>query len=210
MEQASAEPPQQSDLPLDHFQPYALWLCRQERRRTQYYVSQEKLVPQTSWAPIALEPTTGTAATAKNTLKNFYATSFHYVEFRSMAIRLKFDDICPVINRSHSMAHGHTIDRQVQADAVWLVALIPAICDQSSLEVAKAFNSAAGRSLNCQECRGQIEGEEASFAVEDPDSPKCFPRLFTYLARKLLLSSAKKPPEYFLKHYLGTHTNLIT
>ncbi|MBK8128113.1 MAG: hypothetical protein IPK53_03955 [bacterium] len=27
----------------------------------------------------------------------------------------KFDDICPVIDLSHSMAHGHTIDRQVQA-----------------------------------------------------------------------------------------------
>ncbi len=46
------------------------------------------------------------------------------------------------------------------------------------------------------------------FAVEDPDAPENWPRLWIIWRGNALMSSAKGH-EYFLKHYLGTHTNSV-
>jgi nitrate reductase alpha subunit len=80
-----------------------------------HYVGQEKLVPQTSWAPIAF----GTDWSAPPRLQN--TPSFHYVNSDQWRYDRKFEEICPVADRSHSMAHGHTMDKQIQAvRAGWL------------------------------------------------------------------------------------------
>jgi nitrate reductase alpha subunit len=47
------------------------------------------------------------------------------------------------------------------------------------------------------------------FSVEDPDAPENWPRLWFIWRGNALMSSAKGH-EYFLKHYLGTHTNAIS
>jgi nitrate reductase alpha subunit len=46
------------------------------------------------------------------------------------------------------------------------------------------------------------------FAVEDPDAPENWPRLWIIWRGNALMSSAKGH-EYFLKHYLGTHHNTV-
>ena len=46
------------------------------------------------------------------------------------------------------------------------------------------------------------------FAVTDPDAPENWPRTW-YIWRGNALMSSAKGHEYFLKHYLGTHTNAI-
>ena len=52
------------------------------------------------------------------------------------------------------------------------------------------------------------EEKRLHFAVEDPDAPGNWPRVWLIWRGNALLSSAKGH-EYFLKHYLGTHHNSI-
>ncbi|MBI3194550.1 MAG: nitrate reductase subunit alpha, partial [Ignavibacteriae bacterium] len=47
------------------------------------------------------------------------------------------------------------------------------------------------------------------FSVEDPDAEENWPRVW-YIWRGNALMSSAKGHEYFLKHYLGTHTNTIS
>ena len=46
------------------------------------------------------------------------------------------------------------------------------------------------------------------FAVEDPDAPENWPRLWFIWRGNVLMASAKGH-EFMLKHYLGTHTNAV-
>ena len=56
--------------------------------------------------------------------------------------------------------------------------------------------------------RQPAQGKKLRFAVEDPDAPENWPRLWFIWRGNALLSNAKGH-EYFLKHYLGTHTNSV-
>jgi len=49
---------------------------------------------------------------------------------------------------------------------------------------------------------------ELRFAVEDPDAPENWPRVW-FIWRGNAIGTSAKGHEYFLKHYLGTHTNAI-
>ena len=54
----------------------------------------------------------------------------------------------------------------------------------------------------------QLKSRKLKFAMEDPDAPECFPRVW-YIWRGNAIQASAKGHEYFLKHYLGTHNNLI-
>ena len=54
----------------------------------------------------------------------------------------------------------------------------------------------------------RLKKGDLKFAVEDPDAPENWPRVWFIWRGNALMASAKGH-EYFLKHYLGTHTNLI-
>lgn len=53
----------------------------------------------------------------------------------------------------------------------------------------------------------QLKSGELGFAGEDPDAPHNWPRVLN-VWRANLLGSSSKGNEYFLKHLLGTHSNL--
>jgi nitrate reductase alpha subunit len=55
---------------------------------------------------------------------------------------------------------------------------------------------------------GQLKARKLKFAVEDPDAPENWPRIWYIWRGNALLASAKGH-EFFLKHYLGTHHNAI-
>ena len=54
----------------------------------------------------------------------------------------------------------------------------------------------------------QLKARKLKFSVEDPDAPENWPRVWFIWRGNALMSSAKGH-EFFLKHYLGTHTNAI-
>src|SRR6185312_15104530 len=54
----------------------------------------------------------------------------------------------------------------------------------------------------------QLRRGKLRFAVEDPDAPENWPRVWIIWRANAILSSAKGH-EFFLKHYLGTHDTAI-
>ena len=55
----------------------------------------------------------------------------------------------------------------------------------------------------------KLKSRELKFAIEKPDAEECWPRVWFIWRGNALMSSAKGH-EYFLDHYLGTHTNRIS
>jgi nitrate reductase alpha subunit len=54
----------------------------------------------------------------------------------------------------------------------------------------------------------KLKARALRFSVEDPDGPENWPRVW-FIWRGNALMSSSKGPEYFLHHYLGTHTNRV-
>lgn len=168
-----------------------------------HYVGQEKLVPQTSWAPIAFGGDWAGPARQMN------APSFHYMNSDQWRYDKAFSEMCPVEDADHVMARGHTADKNAMAVRLGWLPCYPQFT-RSNLELV-AQAQAAGASTDEEIVAwvvARLKERSLKFALEDPDNPECFPRLF-YIWRGNALSSSAKGHEYFLKHYLGTHHNAI-
>lgn len=168
-----------------------------------HYVGQEKLVPQTSWAPIAF------GGDWVGPPRQMNAPSFHYMNSDQWRYDKAFSEMCPVDDKAHSMAHGHTADKNAMAVRLGWLPCYPQFT-RSNLELvaqAKAEGATTDEEIVAFVVR-KLKDRSLKFALEDPDNPECFPRLF-YIWRGNALSSSAKGHEYFLKHYLGTHHNAI-
>ena len=77
--------------------------------------------------------------------------------------------------------------------------------DRSSLEVADEAR-AAGKEIPAYVAE-QLAAGELKLAVTDPDNPRNWPRVLD-IWRANLLGSSSKGNEYFLRHLLGTTSNL--
>ncbi|MBK7745649.1 MAG: nitrate reductase subunit alpha [Candidatus Obscuribacter sp.] len=168
-----------------------------------HYVGQEKLAPQASWAPIAF----GTDWSAPPRLQN--APSFHYIHSDQWRYDANFDTMCAVADESHSMAHGHTADKQAIAVRSGWLPCYPQF-NQSNLtlvEEAKAQGAKTEGEI-IEYIVKQLKERTLKFSMEDPDNIESSPKVWYIWRGNALLSSAKGH-EYFLKHYLGTHNNAI-
>jgi nitrate reductase alpha subunit len=168
-----------------------------------HYVGQEKLVPQASWAPIAF----GTDWSAPPRLQN--APSFHYIHTDQWRYDRAFDEVCPVADETHTLAQGHTADKQAQAVRLGWLPCYPQF-DKSNFDVvhdAQAAGADNDEDIRLHVVR-ELKERRLHFAMEDPDNPASFPRIL-YIWRGNALQSSAKGHEYFLRHYLGTHDNAI-
>ena len=78
--------------------------------------------------------------------------------------------------------------------------------DRSSIEVVTEAKAAGVDPVKFTV--DQLKARKLKFSVEDPDAPENWPRVWFIWRGNALMSSAKGH-EFFLKHYLGTHTNAI-
>src|SRR5690606_623475 len=53
-----------------------------------------------------------------------------------------------------------------------------------------------------------LKKKNLSFAVDDPDAPENWPRVW-FIWRGNAMQSSAKGAEFFLRHYLGTHDNAV-
>ncbi|MBI2996596.1 MAG: nitrate reductase subunit alpha [Candidatus Melainabacteria bacterium] len=168
-----------------------------------HYVGQEKLAPMSAWAPLAFGTDWGAPPRLQNT------PSFHYVHTDQWRYDKPFHEICSVSGKKHPMSYGHTIDKNIQAVRCGWLPFYPQF-NKSNLELAnEAINQGAKSDEEIVKyIVNKLKNKELKFAIEDPDSPCNFPRVF-YIWRGNALMSSAKGHEYFLKHYLGTHTNAI-
>jgi nitrate reductase / nitrite oxidoreductase, alpha subunit len=163
-----------------------------------HYVGQEKLVPVASWAPIAF----GQDWSVPPRLQN--APSFHYMHSSQWRYDRPFQEVCPVSDREHPMASGHTADRQAMAVRSGWMPCFPQFNrpNHDVLAEARAAGATTPEDV-AQHVAGQLKARELRFSMEDPDNPESWPRVW-FIWRGNALQASAKGHEYFLKHYLGT------
>ncbi|HXG35214.1 MAG TPA: nitrate reductase subunit alpha [Bryobacteraceae bacterium] len=170
-----------------------------------HYVGQEKLAPMESWSAIAFARDWHPAARQQN------APSWHYIHSDQWRYEKEFTDYhtVPQNGRPDSIARGHTADLQVRAVRNGWLPFYPQF-DRNPLDVVRQARAAGAKSPEeiTAWIVAQLKERKLRFAVEDPDAPENWPRVWFIWRGNALLSSAKGH-EYFLKHYLGTHTNAI-
>ncbi len=167
-----------------------------------HYVGQEKVAPIASWATVAFALDWAKPPRLQNT------PSFHYVH--SDQWRYERGLVEPSsLRQGEGFGRGHTMDAQVKATRLGWLPFYPQF-DRSSLALVREAERAGARSE--QEIVAwvvaQLKEKKLRFAVEDPDAPANWPRVWFIWRGNALLASAKGH-EYFLRHYLGTHTNAI-
>jgi len=175
-----------------------------------HYVGQEKLAPGESWAAIAFGRDWMPAIRLQN------APSWHYVHTDQWRYERDFTDYhtVPPTNGNGSssshLAHGHTMDTQVRAVRSGWLPFYPQF-QKNSLEVVKEAEAGGAKTPEAvvDHAVRQLKDRKLRFSVEDPDAPENWPRVW-YIWRGNALMASAKGHEYFLKHYLGTHTNAIS
>ena len=164
-----------------------------------HYVGQEKLVPQGSWGPIAFGGDWGGPPRLQN------APSFHYMHSDQWRYDRAFKEICPVADEGHPMTTGHTADKQALAVRNGWLPCFPQFTEHNFKLVEEAEEKGVDP---VEHVVGRLKDRSLKFAMEDPDNPACYPRVW-YIWRGNAIQASAKGHEYFLKHYLGTHHNSI-
>jgi nitrate reductase / nitrite oxidoreductase, alpha subunit len=170
-----------------------------------HYVGQEKLAPMESWSSIAFARDWFPASRLQN------APSWHYIHTDQWRYEKSFTDYhtVPADQQPGSLAAGHTADTQVRAVRNGWLPFYPQF-NVNPLELVKQAEAAGAKTqdeVNAYVVR-QLSENKLKFSVEDPDAPENWPRVWFIWRGNALMASAKGH-EFFLKHYLGTHTNAI-
>ncbi len=170
-----------------------------------HYVGQEKLAPMESWSSIAFARDWMPAARLQN------APSWHYVNTDQWRYEKQFTDYhtVPQGQAAGSLAGGHTMDAQVRAVRNGWLPFYPQF-NRNPLELVREAEQAGANTPEkiADYTVKKLKSGELKFAVEDPDAEENWPRVWFIWRGNALMASAKGH-EYFLKHYLGTHTNTI-
>ena len=162
-----------------------------------HYVGQEKCRPVTGWATMAM------ATDWQRPPRQMIGTAFWYThtdQWRYDGYRA--DALTSPLARGH-LAGMHTIDTIALSARLGWMPSYPQF-DRNPLDLA---DEAGDREIGPYIAE-KLRGGELKFAIEDPDAPQNWPRCLT-LWRANLLGSSAKGDEYFLKHLLGTHNNLL-
>ena len=162
-----------------------------------HYVGQEKCRTQTGWATYA------SAMDWSRPARFMAATPYWYLhtdQWRYDTYRA--DDLASPL---HGTTDGeHTADLVAQSARLGWMPSYPTF-DVNPLELAQRA-ARSGRS-SAQYVADELAAGRLNFAASDPDAPQNWPRVLTVWRANLLGSSAKGD-EYFLRHLLGTDSNV--
>jgi nitrate reductase / nitrite oxidoreductase, alpha subunit len=159
-----------------------------------HYVGQEKLRPQTGWAPLAFALDWSRPPRQMNSTSFFYA---HTDQWRYEKLSVA-EILSPLADKSKYT--GSLIDFNVRSERMGWLPSAPQLQENPIRIAAKA----KAQNLEVQDyVVQQLKSGKLRMSCEDPDHPDNFPRnLFVW--RSNLLGSSGKGHEYFLKHLLGT------
>ncbi|HET8732534.1 MAG TPA: nitrate reductase subunit alpha, partial [Anaeromyxobacteraceae bacterium] len=165
-----------------------------------HYTGPEKLAPAASWAALAM----ALDWSAPPRLQN--GPSFHYVHSDQWRYERELPDVRPAAGK---FASPHTLDHQVDAVRRGWLPFHPQF-DRSPVELVRDAERAGARTEPeiVAWVAEQLRTRALRFAVEDPDAPESWPRVWLIWRANALLASAKGH-EYFLRHYLGLEGNAI-
>ncbi|MCX7251201.1 MAG: nitrate reductase subunit alpha [Burkholderiales bacterium] len=159
-----------------------------------HYVGQEKLRPQTGWAPLAFALDWIRPSRQMNSTSFFYA---HTDQWRYE--KLGVDEVLSPLADKAAFG-GSMIDYNVRAERMGWLPSAPQLKTHPMQVVKDA--SAAGLDAKDYVARALKDGS-LQMSCEDPDAPQNWPRNM-FVWRSNILGSSGKGHEYFLKHLLGT------
>jgi nitrate reductase alpha subunit len=163
-----------------------------------HYVGQEKCRPSTGWATLAM------ATDWSRPPRQMAGAAYWYVHTDQWRYDGHRADTL-VSPTGRGLWEGrHTVDLLAESVARGWMPMFPQF-DRSSLDVADEAE-AAGVPAGQYVAQALADGS-LRLAIDDPDAPDNWPRCLT-VWRANLLGSSSKGNEYFLKHLLGTSSNL--
>ena len=169
-----------------------------------HYVGQEKLAPVAPWSALAFALDWAGPPRLQN------APSFHYVHSDQWRYeRASEDEKLNPLPAPSEFATRHTMDHQARAVRLGWLPFFPQF-DRTPTAVVNDARTAGAKTdaeMSAWVVR-QLKEKKLKFSVEDPDAPENWPRLWFIWRGNALMSSAKGH-EYFLRHYLGTHSNAV-
>ena len=166
-----------------------------------HYVGQEKLRPQTGWAPLAF------ALDWHRPPRHMNSTSFFYGHSNQWRYeKLEIDEILsPLANKSKWDDYS-LIDCNVKSERLGWLPSAPQL-ERNPLELTKEARKAG---MNTKDyIVDQLKKRELRFSCEAPDDERNFPRNM-FVWRSNILGSSGKGHEYMLKHLLGTQNSVMS
>ena len=167
-----------------------------------HYVGQEKVRPLEGWATLAFATDWVRPPRQQNGTSFFYFATeqFRYEELDTKTMG------SPLGGRFH---HLHPADMNVLAARLGWLPAYPQ-WNENSLDVVQEAKAAGATTQEeiARYAADKIVKGDIHFAMEDPDNPVNFPRVF-FVWRSNLLGSSGKGHEYFLKYLLGTSGHVL-
>jgi nitrate reductase alpha subunit len=166
-----------------------------------HYVGQEKLAPVDSWGAVAFARDHVPAARLQQ------APIWHYLNTCQYRYDGQFSRYNTVPDNERT--RQHTADQIYQAVRMGWMPFYPQF-DQNPLELCREAiaQGAADDDAIKQYVLDKLTSRNLQYAVSDPDNERNFPRVW-YIWRGNAIMGSMKGHEYALKHYLGTHNNVI-
>ena len=166
-----------------------------------HYVGQEKLAPMDSWSSLAF------AKDWQNAARLQQAPLWHYIN----TCQYRYDGQYSRYNTvpDNEMTRQHTADTIFKSVRNGWMPFYPQF-KQNTLELSKeAIKDGASNDDEIKKnIVEKIKSKEIEYSVGDPEAPENHPRVW-YIWRGNAIVGSMKGTEYCLKHYLGTHSNLI-
>jgi nitrate reductase alpha subunit len=166
-----------------------------------HYVGQEKLAAFDSWGAVAL------ALDWTRPPRLINAPSYWYIHTQQFKYDGKIADYL-VVPDPDRLDYEHTADFNVRAVRLGHLPWYPQF-DKSPLALAEEAQKAGAKSDAeiVDYTVKQIKSGALNFAIDDPDAPENWPRVWT-IWRANALGSSARGQEYFFKFLLGTHHNV--
>ncbi len=163
-----------------------------------HYVGQEKLAPVDSWGTIALAKDWNHTARAQQT------PIWHYMntdQYRYDGLHSKYNAV-----PDNEMTRNHMADDIYKSVRMGHMPFYPQF-SENPLDIAK--KSGADNKEDIEKyVLESLKDRSLEYAIGDIDAEENFPRVW-YIWRGNAIGGSMKGQDYALKHYLGTHNNVI-
>ncbi len=167
-----------------------------------HYVGQEKLTLVAPWSSMAFALDWVAPPRRQQT------PTWHYVNSDQWRYEGDFTEYAPVPPKT-KWAKGHAMDLEAQAVRMGWMPYYPQF-NRNSLDMVRQAEEAGAKTNDeiIQWAVEQLKDNRVRFAVDDPDSEENWPRVWIIWRGNAIMASAKGH-EFFLRHYLGTHDNIV-
>lgn len=163
-----------------------------------HYVGQEKLAPSDSWGSIAFAKDWIEASRLQQT------PLWHYIN----TCQYRYDGFSSKYNAApeNEMTKKHMADLIFKSVRMGWMPFYPQF-DKNVLNFSKEAGSSESETVKNYVIE-KLKSHELKYSISDPDTDVNFPRVWI-IWRGNAISGSMKGHEYAIKHYLGTHSNLI-